>query len=123
MKTKVLFICTGNQRRSPTAERIANKEFGGYFEARSRGLAGINGGISVTQDDLDWADELVTMEPAHEGLLRALKFWISTPIFCLEIADRFQRDDKLLCKLVRESCAARASTGKWYAHGTTLRWS
>ena len=38
-KLKVLFVCIGNSCRSPMAESIALRDFAGFFESSSAGLA------------------------------------------------------------------------------------
>jgi predicted protein tyrosine phosphatase len=57
-KTKLLFVCTGNRDRSPTAEglfRISSE-----YEARSAGT-GAFAVQKVTQELIDWADKIFVM--------------------------------------------------------------
>jgi predicted protein tyrosine phosphatase len=61
-KQHVLFVCTANQQRSPTAERLyANDP---RFDVRSAGTSALRG-REVTREDLQWADLVVVMEERH----------------------------------------------------------
>lgn len=66
MKIKLLFICSRNQWRSPTAEALfANNS---QYEARSAGTA--NGArVKVTAAHLNWADMIFCMERKHADIL------------------------------------------------------
>ena len=58
----ILFICTANQERSPTAEMVF-KDVPGW-ETRSAGtMKGAT--VLVTKEMIDWADRIVTMENHH----------------------------------------------------------
>lgn len=62
----VLFICSMNQWRSPTAEKIyADKPL---VAARSRGISS-NARRTVSADDLRWADVIIVMEEKHKRRL------------------------------------------------------
>ena len=66
-KTKVLFVCTANQQRSPTAERIYCDD--PRFEVRSAGTDALFG-RELSAEDLDWADMVVVMESSHAQTIR-----------------------------------------------------
>ncbi len=57
--TKLLFVCTFNQMRSCTAEKIFEQIDG--FSAKSAGLAP-NAKVKLTHAHLDWADMIFVME-------------------------------------------------------------
>jgi predicted protein tyrosine phosphatase len=63
---RVLFVCSQNLLRSPTAERIFSRHPG--IEARS---AGTDPGAAqpVTAELLDWADAVFVMEERHRILI------------------------------------------------------
>lgn len=61
-KRRVLFVCTANRQRSPTAERLYESD--PRFEVRSAGTLAVRG-REVTTDDLAWADLVVVMEEQH----------------------------------------------------------
>lgn len=67
-KRKVLFVCTANQQRSPTAERMYRDD--PRFEVRSAGTEALMG-REITADDLLWADMVIVMEERHERKIRS----------------------------------------------------
>ena len=64
---KVLFICSQNQLRSPTAEAVFSAYPG--IEAKSAGTA-IDAEKPVTQEIIAWADMIFAMEGLHYRLLK-----------------------------------------------------
>lgn len=62
MKTKLLFLCSRNQWRSPTAEAL----FTGHprYEARSAGTES-GARIKLTGGHVGWADIIFAMEKKH----------------------------------------------------------
>jgi predicted protein tyrosine phosphatase len=85
---RVLFLCSRNRLRSPTAEQV----FGTWpnLEVDSAGLAD-DATVVLSADQLDWADLIVVMENSHRRRLQArhrarLK---GKQIACLDIPDRY----------------------------------
>ncbi len=66
-RQKLLFVCSRNKLRSPTAERIYRNS--PRFEVRSRGTAS-SARRGVTLDDVLWADHIFVMEHKHASVLR-----------------------------------------------------
>lgn len=65
---RILFICSRNQWRSPTAEEIYRRR--SDLQVRSRGTSRKSRRQVVT-DDIRWADLICVMEPKHLQRLRA----------------------------------------------------
>lgn len=63
----ILFVCSRNQWRSPTAEAIYRNVDG--VEARSAGTAS-SARKGVSENDIVWADMIVVMEQHHLKRLR-----------------------------------------------------
>lgn len=63
---KLLFVCTMNQWRSPTAERMYAER--AFVEARSRGTSD-KAAKTVKKADLQWADVILVMEHKHRERL------------------------------------------------------
>lgn len=61
------FICSKNQWRSPTAERIFKHGYG--ISTRSAGTSQ-NARHTVTGDDIVWADKIFVMEYKHQKQLK-----------------------------------------------------
>ena len=126
-KPHILFVCGRNKWRSPTAARIyANDQ---RIEVRSAGIAA-QSAHRVSQQDLEWADLVLVMEPEHKArLLETFRGTRLPPIECLEIADDFGFMDDALIELVREGTethlCARFGIGQdaspEAAHGTSGR--
>jgi predicted protein tyrosine phosphatase len=67
MKTKLLFLCSANQWRSPTAESLFRNHR--RYEARSAGTE--NGArVKVTAGHIGWADLIFCMERKHADRVR-----------------------------------------------------
>lgn len=67
LKTKLLFVCSANQWRSPTAEWLFRDH--PRHEARSAGTE--NGArIKITAGHIGWADMILCMEKKHADRLR-----------------------------------------------------
>lgn len=62
----VLFVCSRNQWRSPTAEQVFRKHAG--LQVRSRGTSR-NARRPVTKHDIQWADVILVMEQKHKQRL------------------------------------------------------
>ncbi len=86
----IYFVCTGNTCRSPMAEALFQSKDLEHMKVRSAGIYAMNGsdisenakqvivenGIeythfsrSLSEDDLRWADLVLTMTTAHKNLL------------------------------------------------------
>jgi predicted protein tyrosine phosphatase len=94
----VLFICSRNQLRSPTAEQV----FAGWhgIEVASAGLDPVSR-EPVTPELLEWADVIFVMERAHRNKL-AKKFrphLKNQRIIVLGIPDEYEYMDPRLVRL------------------------
>ncbi|HIG75117.1 MAG TPA: phosphotyrosine protein phosphatase [Bacteroidetes bacterium] len=103
---RVLFVCSRNRRRSPTAERLYQNTPG--VEALSAGTAP-DAEVRVSLDLIEWADLIVCMEPRHA---RALQrdfgpHLADARILTLHIPDDYEPDDPALVHLLRQRLAGR----------------
>ena len=100
-RTKVLFVCSRNRRRSVTAETIFKEVMA--WEVRSAGTEE-GARIKVTAGHLGWADVIVVMEKRHKERLRQ-KFpdaLAGKPCVCLFIRDDYDFMDAALVTILRE---------------------
>ena len=96
---RVLFICSQNRLRSPTAEQVFANRPG--FEVASAGL-NHDAETVVSPELLEWADVVFVMERAHRNKLSE-KFrphLKSKRIICLDIPDEFEYMDPGLVRLL-----------------------
>ena len=96
----VLFICTQNRLRSPTAQQI----FSTYpdIQCLSAGL-GHDAVIPVTPELLDWAELIFVMEKAQRNKLTS-KFkpqLVNKQLICLNIPDEYDYMDAELIHLLK----------------------
>jgi predicted protein tyrosine phosphatase len=106
----VLFICSQNRLRSPTAEQVFAGRAG--FEVLSAGLSP-EAQTPVCADLLAWADIIFVMERAHRNKL-SKKFKASVEskrIVCLDIPDDFEFMDPALVRLLQ------AKAGPFFQRG------
>jgi predicted protein tyrosine phosphatase len=103
--TRVLFVCTQNKLRSPTAEQIFANRAG--FEVTSAGLHR-SAGNPVTPELLQWADVIFVMEQIHrEKLGKQFRAHLkSKRVICLDIPDQFECMDPALVNLLEKKCGA-----------------
>ena len=100
MTLKILFVCSRNRLRSPTAEQVFASWPG--IETAS---AGINRDADspVTPELLQWADLVFVMERVHRSKLSA-KFkahLAGKRVVCLEIPDEFDYMEPALVTLLQ----------------------
>lgn len=86
---RVLFICSRNRLRSPTAEHVFSSIPG--IETDSAGLAS-DADCSLTSDQIEWADVICVMEKRHQTLLtqRFKRYLSGKKVVCLDIQDNYQ---------------------------------
>ena len=98
---KVLFICSQNKLRSPTAEQVFSQEPG--LEVLS---AGTNHDAEnpVTPELLEWADRILVMEGEHRSKLqkRFKPHLKGKHIICLGIPDNYDFMDPELIAILRQ---------------------
>lgn len=98
---KVLFLCSQNRLRSPTAEVIFSQEPG--LEVLSAGLN--NDAESPTTPELiEWSDIIFIMDRTHRNRLskKFKKYINSQKVICLNIPDDYEFMDPELIKLLNE---------------------
>ncbi len=89
---KVLFICSANLDRSPTAERMFSN-WKGVWETKSAGIEPSLGRNPISQEVIDWADAVLVMQPVHAEYLYTHFECKPNIIHVLDISDRYVRDD------------------------------
>ncbi|MGA2791633.1 MAG: phosphotyrosine protein phosphatase [Candidatus Bathyarchaeia archaeon] len=104
LKRNVLFICTANLQRSPTAESLF-QNWGGSLETKSAGINPVSGGTLLTQELVDWADLILAMEAVHAYYVTAHFKCDSSKIRVLGIRDQYYRDDPELIQELKEKIA------------------
>jgi len=97
----VLFICSQNQWRSPTAEKVWHKTEG--ISVRSAGTSS-KAKRHLSVKDIRWADLIFVMEEKHKSRIRAnfrdeIKY---KEIHILDIPDEFQYMDPELIEIIKE---------------------
>ena len=100
-KTRLLFVCTENIERSPTAEALFAHS--PRYAARS---AGIGPGCTqpVTQKLIDWADEIFVMSEKADNHLTHLHQHFNLkdkPVTDLDIADSYHKGDPALIRILK----------------------
>ena len=96
----VLFICSQNRLRSPTAEQVFSSYTG--IECASAGL-NHDAETPVTPELLEWAEVIFVMEKAHKNKLSAKfkKHIGKARVVCLDIPDDYGFMDPILVKLLK----------------------
>lgn len=99
---KILFICSQNKLRSPTAETV----FADYegWEVRSAGLNN-DAEIPLGLEDIEWAEYIFVMEKIHKKKVQqqfsaALK---DKKLICLDIPDNYQYMDEKLIQILKNT--------------------
>ena len=102
---RLLFICSQNQWRSPTAEQLFDGH--AHYQARSAGTE-TGARVRATAGLLGWAEIIFVMERRHADRLRekfaeALR---GKSVVVLRIPDQYRLGDPRLRALLREKLAA-----------------
>ena len=98
-RTKILFVCSRNRRRSLTAETIFKDSI--EWDVRSAGTEEA-ARIKVTAGHLGWADVIVVMEKRHKERLRQKypEAMAEKPCVCLFITDDYEFMDSELVPIL-----------------------
>jgi len=96
---RVLFVCTGNLDRSPTAEFLLRGKEG--FEARSAGTW-INARKKVSKDLIEWADVIFVMEDYHKDVILSICPEAKEKVVVLNIPDVYRRNDPKLIEILKK---------------------
>lgn len=96
----VLFVCSQNKLRSPTAEQVFANWPG--IEVNSAGLDD-DCGNPVTPEDLEWANLVLVMEQAHRNKLsrRFKKHLKNARVIVLGIPDDYAFMDPELVRILQ----------------------
>jgi predicted protein tyrosine phosphatase len=93
----ILFVCSRNRLRSPTAERTFYGTSG--INVRSAGTAK-DADNPLSRDDIEWADLIIVMERHHRKNILE-KFRTQTKIITLGIPDNFEFMDPDLIEILQ----------------------
>ena len=109
---KVLAVCSANMLRSPTIAHVLSAD--PYnFNTRSAGTHSF-ALIPVTQDLLQWADEIVCAETEHAISVRnmLMEFDLDKPIVNLGIPDNYEYRDPKLIELIHSRYLIRTTNSE-----------
>lgn len=109
--TRVLFVCSQNKLRSPTAEQVFSGRPG--FEVASAGTDR-SADNPVSSELIEWADVIFVMERAHRNRLgKQFRAQLKNKrVVCLDIPDDFDYMDPLLIRLLEAKVGPFFSRGK-----------
>ena len=99
MARKVLFVCTGNFDRSPTAENMYKTVKG--LEVKSAGIS-VAAKKPLTKKMVEWADVIYVMEELHKRVIATLDPSAKNKVIVLDIPDIYNRDQPELIKLLKQ---------------------
>jgi predicted protein tyrosine phosphatase len=101
-RLNVLFVCSRNQWRSPTAEQVWRKH--PQIAARSAGTSP-NARHKVSVEDIRWASVILVMEEEHKSRLTAefTRLLENKPIYVLDIPDDYKYMDQELIEILEQS--------------------
>jgi predicted protein tyrosine phosphatase len=96
--SNLLFICSKNQWRSPTAEMLFKNH--PIHQARSAGTSD-QARIKANQKLVDWADVIFVMELKHKELLKERFVVSGKQIIILDIEDCYRFGDIELIEILK----------------------
>jgi len=98
----LLFVCSQNKLRSPTAESIFSDR--SNMSVRSAGLNN-DAEIPISVEDIEWADYIFAMEQTHKSKIKKrFKQHLSRQkVVCLGIPDNYEYMDPELVRILEKS--------------------
>jgi predicted protein tyrosine phosphatase len=104
-RLNVLFVCSRNQWRSPTAEKVWRNH--PALSVRSAGTSP-NARHHVSEQDLRWAETIFVMEEKHKSRLMAEygRLMEDKPVHVLDIPDEYKYMDADLVEELERSVGA-----------------
>lgn len=100
MVKRILFVCSGNIHRSPTAAKMFEDRKG--FEVRSAGTSlGVLNRIDA--ELIRWADKIFVMEEKHREIIVRQYPEAASKITVLGIEDNYYRDDPKLKAILKDT--------------------
>ena len=94
----VLFVCSQNRLRSPTAEQVFSRRRD--IEVASAGT-NHDAGTPLTHELVAWADIIFVMEKAHRAKLqKKFKVSLKARVICLDIPDDYEFMDPDLVRIL-----------------------
>ena len=102
---KLLFVCSRNRLRSPTAEAVFAE-----YEGLEVDSAGLNrdAEMPLTSEAVEWADIIFVMEKSHHSKLsRTFQPWLKEKrVICLNIPDNYEYMELALIELLKRKVLA-----------------
>lgn len=98
MVKKVLFVCSGNVDRSPTAEALLKDKEG--LEVKSAGTCS-SARTLVSKELVKWADMIFVMEEHHKEALQRIDGEAERKTIVLNIEDIYLKNDPALVKILK----------------------
>ena len=104
MKKRILFLCSQNKLRSPTAEAVFSEH--SSVDVDSAGLNN-DADVPLSVEQIEWADLILVMEKAHRSRLnrKFSKALGGKRIVVLNIPDDYDYMDPALIDLLKQRCA------------------
>ena len=100
-RLNILFVCSKNKWRSPTAETIYRNDR--RLNVRSAGTSA-SARKKVTEKDINWADLILVMESKHKKIINKEYNDLELPqIIVLDIPDNYKYMDRELISIIEGS--------------------
>ena len=98
---KLLFVCSQNRLRSPTAEAVFSSYEG--LKVDSAGLER-EAEIPLCSEAIEWADIIFVMEKSHRSKLsKKFRPWLQNKrVVCLDIPDNYEYMEPALVELLKK---------------------
>lgn len=98
-KTRILFVCTANINRSPTAEALFAKN--AKYETASCGIH-LMSNVPISKSAIEWAEHIICMENYHRDFIcQNFPEAKDKPMYVLDIPDRYGHGDLTLIDLLK----------------------
>ena len=108
MKENLLFVCSRNQWRSPTAEGLMRSH--PAYNVRSAGTSE-KARTKLSHKLVQWADVIIVMERRHRDIIRE-RYGMELPgkqLLVLDIEDHYGFNDPELIELLKEKLTGALS--------------
>lgn len=109
MAKNVLFVCTGNTDRSPTAEALLKTKKGLYVRSTGTWISAPTG---ISEDLVDRTDIILVMEEEHKKAVLSMRLEAEDKVTVLDVSNIYSKADLELVRTLKSELSSHPNV-RW----------